>query len=555
MITLTINNTEVIVEEGISLLDAAANGGFVIPSMCNNGEVAHFTSCMICLVKERSSGRLLPSCSVKAQAGMDVITNDEELEEARRTALELLLSEHVGDCEAPCRIACPAFMDIPLMNRLIAAGQTTKALEVVMKDIALPGVLGRICPAPCEGACKRKPIDKAVSICLLKRFAADHTKTIQQVEKKTTTSKRVAIIGAGPAGLAAAYYLQIKGIQAIIFDSQDRPGGSLRYEIPDETFDKAVLDQEIDYIESSGVEFRQNQIIDKESFEYLRKDFDAVVVATGNYSEVMNTWGLENNSKQLLVNKDNYLTNLDKVFAIGNSNRSMQLAIRSLAQGKEVAVAIEQMLNGDTIRGEVRRFNSSIGKLLPEEYGEYLKEDRQDAVSMSAEAANKAREVQQKEARSQEDALGEETPPQEVKDIEKSTADEAANGFDPERARMEAARCLHCDCRKPDTCKLRDYADQHKVSKKRYSYSQRKPLKKYIQHDLVIYEPGKCIKCGICVRLTAKYKETFGFTFIGRGFDTVIGVPFNEDIGKALASTAEKVVEACPTGALSKMEK
>ena len=93
--------------------------------------------------------------------------------EARKTALELLLSEHVGDCEAPCQITCPAHMDIPLMNRLLARGKFAEALQVVKKDIALPSVLGRICPAPCEGACRRRSVDEAVSICLLKRFAGD----------------------------------------------------------------------------------------------------------------------------------------------------------------------------------------------------------------------------------------------------------------------------------------------------------------------------------------------------------------------------------------------
>lgn len=536
-------------KEGISLLEAAIINGFEVPSMCNNGELAHFTSCMVCLVKDRSTGRLLPSCSVKVQAGMDVITNDDELKEARKTALELLLSEHVGDCEAPCRIACPAFMNIPLMNRLIATAQTTKALEVVMKDIALPGVLGRICPAPCEGACKRKPIDKAVSICLLKRFTADDSDTVPQPEIKNKTGHKVAIIGAGPAGLSAAYYLQIKGIQAIVFDRFALPGGSLRYDIPDEQLDKAVLDKEIDFIISCGAELRQNQTIDDRAFEKLRKDYDAVVVATGNYSEAMQKWGMENNGKQLLVNKDNYLTNLDAVFAIGNSNRSMQLAIRSLAQGKEVAVAIEQMLNGDTITAEVRRFNSTIGKLLQEEYAEYLKEDSQNDLTMDAKGNQVRDESLKKNIRNQN------TPDQEGVHHIESPSDSKDNGFSPEQARIEAARCLHCDCRKPDNCKLRDYADQYKVSKKRYNYSPRKPLKKFIQHGMVVYEPGKCIKCGICVRLTEKYKERFGFTFIGRGFDTVIGVPFNEDIGKALASTAQKVVEACPTGALSKMNK
>ncbi|MBS4062675.1 MAG: hypothetical protein KG029_19935, partial [Bacteroidetes bacterium] len=184
-------------------------------------------------------------------------------------------------------------------------------------------------------------------------------------------------------------------------------------------------------------------------------------------------------------------------------------------QGKEVATAIEQMFQGQPVNGELRRFNSTIGKLLPEEYSEYLKE----ASSL---------ERQQPES-------------------------VLMNGFSAEEARKEASRCMHCDCRKPDQCLLRNLAERYKASKKRFAFTARKPLKKVKEHSLIVYEPGKCIKCGICVRLTGKYEEEFGFTFIGRGFDVEIGVPFNEKMNIALQKTAEKVAEACPTGALAKL--
>src|SRR5659263_188162 len=128
-IKLTINALEVEVRKGSTILEAAAEAGFEIPTMCNNGEVEHFSSCMVCLVKDIKSGSFMPSCATRVQEGMNILTDDAELTEARKTALELLLSEHVGDCEAPCRIACPAFMDIPLMNRLIAAGKMDEAYK------------------------------------------------------------------------------------------------------------------------------------------------------------------------------------------------------------------------------------------------------------------------------------------------------------------------------------------------------------------------------------------------------------------------------------------
>lgn len=515
MAQITIDGRPIVAEKGRSLLHIAREHGIVIPSMCDNGEPDHFTSCMICLVKEQASGKLLASCSVKAVDGMQIITRDEEIEEARKTALELLLSEHSGDCEAPCRIACPAYMNIPLMNRLIANRQIEEALHVVMQDIALPGVLGRICPAPCEGACKRKPIDEAVSICLLKRFVADsaNTPAIPQQVKKKRSAKKVAIIGSGPAGLAAAFYLQRKHIPAVVFDRNENAGGALRYAIPENILDKRVLEKEIDHIRKAGVDFRQNNSIDAARFKELCEEFDAVVVATGNYTSDLDSWALENNGKQLIVNKRTWQTNIDHVFAIGNVNRSVQLAIRSLAQGKEVAVSIQQLFSGQQVTGEQRPFNSTLGRLLEEEFGEYMKE-----------GSGAKRQEPEKET---------------------------GKGFDVEQASIEASRCLHCDCRKPDNCKLRNYATEYQASKKRFLTGSRKPVKKYLQHSQLVYEPGKCIKCGICVRLTAKHKEKFGMTFIGRGFDCVVGVPFDEEIEKALTDTAEKVAAACPTGALA----
>jgi hypothetical protein len=512
MIKLIINNTAVEAPEGSTLLQAAALLGIEIPTLCYNGNLEHFTSCMLCLVKDNKNGRLIPSCSAKALEGMDIITGDEEIMESRKMALELLMSEHAGDCEAPCRVACPAFMDIPVMNRLIAAGKTDEALQVVMKDIALPGILGRICPAPCEGACKRKSIDEAISVCLLKRFSAD-AGALPTFVAAAATGKKVAVIGAGPAGLSAAFYLQLKGITVEVFDSGEKPGGSLNYVIPETVLERKVIEQEAAVIERLGVVFHQNTLIDAVTFERLRKDYDAVVIATGNFNASMAAWGISNNGKQVLVDKATYQTNLPGVFAIGNVNRSMQLAIRSAAQGKEVAIVIEQLFSGEKPVGERRKFNSTLGRLVKEEYHEYLQEG-------TSEGRHKP-------------------------------AAEGA-GFVTLDAQKEAARCLHCDCRKPTSCLLRKYATEFDIAKKRFNYSDRKPVKKIIRQDVLVYEPGKCIRCGICVRLTAQEKERYGFTFIGRGFDVELGVPFDYDLAAAFEKTAGMVADACPTAALAR---
>lgn len=512
MIKLKINNQEIEVKTGTSVMKAAQQAGFEIPNMCWHNELEHFTSCMVCMVKDQLNGKLIPSCSVKAVDGMEIVTEDEEITESRKTALELLLSEHVGDCEAPCQIACPAHMDIPKMNRLIAAGKLDEALAVVKKDIALPAVLGRICPAPCEGACHRKTVDEPISICLLKRIVGDNGNEMKPpIVKKT--GRKVAVIGAGPAGLAAAYYLQLKGVQVTLFDKNEKAGGLLRTSISEEVLPISVLDKEIDLILKTGVEFQGNTDVDTKMFDKLKRDFDALVVASGIISDDSDKFGLEHGAKGITADRNTYKTPDEKVFAVGNVLRSSRLAVRSVGQGKEVAFSVLQYLNKQEIKGEPRLFNSRFGRLVKDEFAEYLKE-----------SVEGKRAYPEKGGRS---------------------------GFSKEEAVLEAKRCMHCDCRAIGNCKLRDYSHEYKVDQKRFKTSDRRKITKQINHGELVYEPQKCIKCGICVRLTEKYGEQFGFTYVGRGFDVVVGVPFNEELQKALTDTAIKVAEGCPTGAIS----
>jgi NADH dehydrogenase/NADH:ubiquinone oxidoreductase subunit G len=130
-------------------------------------------------------------------------------------------------------------------------------------------------------------------------------------------------------------------------------------------------------------------------------------------------------------------------------------------------------------------------------------------------------------------------------------AEELSYGFSDEEAVTEAMRCMHCDCRDAEQCKLRLYSDIYRADQKRFRTSPRKAVSKHFQTEGIVYEPGKCVKCGICVRLTEKYREKFGLTYIGRGFDIVIGTPFHETLDSSLRETSTLVAERCPTGALS----
>ncbi len=515
MVKLKIDNKEVEAESGSDLIDVIRGEGVDVPSMCYLKDVEHFTSCMVCVVKDRKTGKIVPSCSLKAEEGMDIISLDEEVEEARKTALELMLSEHVGDCEAPCQITCPAHMDIPMMNRLLAEGRFGEALKVVKKDIALPSVLGRICQAPCEGACRRKTIDEPVSICLLKRFAGDHdleSESHWMPGAEPDTGKQVTIIGAGPAGLAAAYHLALKGHNCTIVDRNPMAGGSLVKEVSPEELPAGVLQHEIGLIGQAGVTFKLNTSVDAKGFLELTRTCDAVVVAVGKGESGVSDWELPMHSKGVETEGRTYRVGDSNVFVVGSALKPSKMAIRALGQGKEAAFSVDQYLSGGIVKGERFMFNSRFGKLFPEEYGEYLKESVE----------------------------GDRLEPHVL-----------ANGFTAEQVIEEAKRCLHCDCRDLHTCRLRIYSDQYHADQKRFRSEERLLCRKLDQHESVIYEPSKCIKCGICVRITEKYKEDFGFTFIGRGFDVVIGIPFNETLENGLKVATAEVVAACPTGALS----
>ena len=115
----------------------------------------------------------------------------------------------------------------------------------------------------------------------------------------------------------------------------------------------------------------------------------------------------------------------------------------------------------------------------------------------------------------------------------------------------ESGRCLRCDCRKSISCRLRKYCTEYEVDKNKYKLSSYPPFKIFGRNEEVIYEPGKCIKCGLCVEITEQTEEELGLTFIGRGFDTSIQVPFNRALEEGLKKSAAACIEACPTAALA----
>ena len=280
-VTIFINGKEYSAYTEKTLLDNILENGIYIPHLCHNKELESYGGCGLCLVEIEGVKKPLRACSTVVTEGMKVNTSTPEIEKSRKTSLSLIMSDHRGDCKAPCYMACPTHQDIQAYVGLIANGEEKKALEIIKKDNPLPASIGRVCPHPCEEKCRRAHLEGAVSICGLKRFAADsYMEYIPECAE--ANGKSVAIVGAGPAGLSCAYFLALKGYSVEIFEAQEQGGGMLRYGIPAYRLPKDILDKEIENICKMGVKLNYNKRLGRDfTIKSLKASFDGVFIATG----------------------------------------------------------------------------------------------------------------------------------------------------------------------------------------------------------------------------------------------------------------------------------
>jgi NADPH-dependent glutamate synthase beta subunit-like oxidoreductase/Pyruvate/2-oxoacid:ferredoxin oxidoreductase delta subunit len=198
---------------------------------------------------------------------------------------ELTKGKNRKNALVPCRYTCPAEIDVPGYLRFISEKNYAAATAVIREKVPFPGVLGYVCDHPCENVCRRGEINQPVSIRELKRFAVEHDESRpweMNLNKKPTTGKKVAIIGAGPAGLTAAYYLARQGHAVTIFEGLPLAGGMLRCGIPEYRLPRDVLDREIKYIENTGVEIKTGTRIESID-KLLEQGYNGIIVAVGTH--------------------------------------------------------------------------------------------------------------------------------------------------------------------------------------------------------------------------------------------------------------------------------
>ena len=194
MVKLKINNTDYEAPEGLTILDVAKSAGFNIPTLCHKEGLPHYSSCMVCMVKDNKTNSFIPSCSALVQDGMDIDISGEEVISLRRKAIELLLSEHRAECEAPCKVVCPAGYNIPLMNRLIAAQDFEDAFKLSLSELNSDEIMCTKCPGYCENACRRKKVDIPVSIRNMQLFISQGINKDKLVQNIVNQHHKLSLI-------------------------------------------------------------------------------------------------------------------------------------------------------------------------------------------------------------------------------------------------------------------------------------------------------------------------------------------------------------------------
>ena len=282
--------------EGQTILEVCRDNGIEIPTLCYEPKLPGFGACRMCVVDVQGEEHPPISCSRHAEAGMKVETQTDEIRRLRRTNLELIFSDHNAYCLPPCQNKCPSHIDIPGFLKQNAEGNFRESARIFKRTIPFPSVLGRVCPAPCEEHCRRDEVDEAIAIRDSHRYAGDQViKSMLDegidpplpFEVSASTGRRVAVIGSGPAGMAAAYYLLMNGHEVTVFERDPAPGGMLRYGIPQYRLPKVeVLEAEYESVTRLGGTMVCNQGLGRDfTLDDLQfQGFDAVLIAIGCYT-------------------------------------------------------------------------------------------------------------------------------------------------------------------------------------------------------------------------------------------------------------------------------
>jgi ferredoxin len=495
MPTLTIDGRAVTVPPGATLLEAARQAGLFVPTLCHDPALRPEAGCMVCVVEDLDTGRLLPACVAPAREGSRIASDSPVVQASRRSALEMLLSDHPADCEAPCQRSCPSRLDIPAMLRAQAAGDADAALAIVHRTIALPAVLGHICPAPCEKVCRRGVLDAPLAICILKRLAAAFGRP--RLSAPAATGRRVTIIGAGPTGLAAACFLRLHGHVCRLLEAKPRAGGRL-LDGPGARLPPEALAADLATLATLGIEpqcgFRAGGA---KPLASLAAESDALVLACGEAAAapLAEELGLTARDGRIVIDRQRFQTSRAGIFAAGAATHPCRLAVIANAHGRLLAEHVPPH----------SRFSAHAGRIEAEALRTMGGADWTRATDVAT----------------------------------------------PDDVRREAQRCLSCDCLRRESCRLRRICEiAHVSAPASHDPAGRRIIRLQTAAGVTV-EPAKCISCNICVRLAATMHATLGPALNGRGFEQRITPPLGRSWDEIPADVLRACALHCPTGALA----
>lgn len=345
-IKVTIDGKDVYGYPGQKVLELCAEIGIKIPTLCYDPHLSVHGGCSVCLVEIEGARALMRACTNAIGPNMVIRTNTERVTAARRLALELMLSDHVGDCRPPCNLACPAQGKVQAYVNLAAQGKYRESVDELHDHVTMPACIGRVCPAPCQEKCRRNLVDETVSIREIKRFVADwalNQGSLGDIPKIVENGKHIAVVGAGPAGLSVAYFARLMGYGVTIYEREKHMGGMMRYGIPDYRLPPSVIDAEAQWILDHGVNIKMGVGLGRDiSLEALRKEYDAVVLAMGCWKsssmriEGENLPGVVGGIDFLYtVNTHNPMKTGSRVAVVGGGNTAMDACRSARRLGAE----------------------------------------------------------------------------------------------------------------------------------------------------------------------------------------------------------------------------
>ncbi|PIU49940.1 MAG: oxidoreductase [Desulfobacterales bacterium CG07_land_8_20_14_0_80_52_14] len=295
-------------------------------------------------IREITSSDMPWYCAVCGRCE-DACPNGIKIIDMTRALREFSLAERIPG-SAPCVAACPAGIDVPGYLRCIAQGKMDEACERIMEKAPFPGILGRVCTHPCETVCKRGEINAPIAICAGKRYAADKARGdfAKILSPGADTDKKVAIIGAGPAGLTAAFFLRKKGHRVTLFEARKKTGGMLRYGIPRYRLPETVIDQEINRILRMGIDLRMGRKLgtDFQVEDLKREGFDAIFLGVGaQLSKRLRIEGIDLENVAwgvdflVSVSEGNPPIAAKRTLVVGGGNVAIDVALTALRLGAE----------------------------------------------------------------------------------------------------------------------------------------------------------------------------------------------------------------------------